>query len=151
MDPELLSVMSKPPSGFERYRSRATRLIASPEDLTALSIKAANKLARNTPLSGRFQTVREELGLLVALLRAWINGDYRDVSTQSIVAIAAAVLYFVVPFDLIPDFIAGIGLLDDATVIAYVVSLVRDEIAGFQKWRSGVRSGSDEQKSPDTS
>ena len=141
--------MSKPPSGFGRYKSRATQLLKSPEEVLALSTRAANKLAGTGRLSTRFQSVREELGLLVALLRAWINGDYRDVSTQSIVAIAAAVLYFVVPFDLIPDFIAGIGLLDDATVIAYVVSLVRDEIAGFQRWRSGIRPESDEPKSPD--
>jgi uncharacterized membrane protein YkvA (DUF1232 family) len=103
----------------------------------ALSTRAAHKLAgTGGQPSARFQTVREELGLLVAMLKAWVNGDYRNISTHSIVAIAAAVLYFVVPFDLIPDFIVGIGLVDDAAVIAYVVGLLRHEIADFQQWRS---------------
>ncbi len=129
--------MKKPPSGFGRYKSKATKLLKSPDQVLALSTRAARKLAgTGGQPSARFQTVREELGLLVAMLRAWVNGDYRNISTHSIVAIAAAVLYFVVPFDLIPDFIVGFGLVDDAAVIAYVVGLLRHEITDFQQWRS---------------
>lgn len=127
--------MKQSPSGFGRYKSRATKLLKSPEEALALSTRAAKKLA-GTDVSARFQTVRDELGLLVAMLRAWVSGDYRNIATSSIVAIVAALLYFVVPFDLVPDFIAGIGLLDDAAVIAYVIGLVRDEIADFEKWRA---------------
>lgn len=36
----------------------------------------------------------------------------------------AALAYFVVPIDAIPDFIAGIGFTDDATVIAGAIALV---------------------------
>ena len=129
--------MKKPPSGFGRYKSRAAELLKSPDQVLALSTRAAHKLAgTGGQPSARFQTVREELGLLVAMLRAWVSGDYRNISAHSMVAIAAAVLYFVVPFDLIPDFIVGIGLVDDAAVIAYVVGLLRHEIADFQQWRS---------------
>ena len=129
--------MKKPPSGFGRYKSRAAKLLKSPDQVLALSTRAAHKLAgTGGQPSARFQTVREELGLLVAMLRAWVNGDYRNISMHSIVAIAAAVLYFVVPFDLIPDFIVGFGLVDDAAVIAYVVGLLRHEITDFQQWRS---------------
>ncbi len=129
--------MKKPPSGFGRYKSRAAKLLKSPDQVLALSTRAAHKLAgTGAQPSARFQTVREELGLLVAMLRAWVNGDYRNISMHSIVAIAAAVLYFVVPFDLVPDFIVGIGLVDEAAVIAYVVGLLRHEITDFQQWRS---------------
>ena len=41
-------------------------------------------------IAGDIYRVREELGLLVAMLRAWVNGDYRNISMHSIVAIAAA-------------------------------------------------------------
>ena len=36
----------------------------------------------------------------------------------------AALAYFVLPMDVIPDFIAGIGYTDDAAVIAAVLALV---------------------------
>ncbi|MEI9997082.1 MAG: YkvA family protein [Rhizomicrobium sp.] len=36
----------------------------------------------------------------------------------------AALAYFVMPFDLIPDFVAGIGFTDDAAVIALALGMV---------------------------
>src|SRR5438552_15969309 len=40
--------------------------------------------------------------------------------TAAKVALAAAALYLVSPIDLIPDFIPGIGMLDDLFVVAIV-------------------------------
>ena len=40
----------------------------------------------------------------------------------------AALAYFVVPTDLIPDFIAGLGFTDDATVLYATVGLVTSHI-----------------------
>jgi uncharacterized membrane protein YkvA (DUF1232 family) len=40
----------------------------------------------------------------------------------------AALAYFVLPFDLIPDFIVGIGFTDDAAVIALALSVVAGNI-----------------------
>jgi uncharacterized membrane protein YkvA (DUF1232 family) len=36
----------------------------------------------------------------------------------------AALAYFVVPIDAIPDFVAGVGFTDDATVVAGAIALV---------------------------
>ena len=38
-------------------------------------------------------------------------------------ALIAAIAYFVVPFDLIPDFIAGFGYSDDAAALAAAISI----------------------------
>jgi uncharacterized membrane protein YkvA (DUF1232 family) len=40
----------------------------------------------------------------------------------------AALAYFVVPTDVIPDFIAGFGFTDDAAVLAMAISLVSSQI-----------------------
>jgi uncharacterized membrane protein YkvA (DUF1232 family) len=56
------------------------------------------------------------------------------VSAGSLIAIVSAVLYFVVPLDLIPDFLLGLGLLDDAAVIGYVFSIVQAEVSHFEDW-----------------
>ncbi len=40
----------------------------------------------------------------------------------------AALAYFVLPFDAIPDFIAGIGFTDDATILLATIGLVRAHI-----------------------
>ena len=41
-----------------------------------------------------------------------------------------ALAYFVVPTDMIPDFIAGIGYGDDATVLLTAIGTVRKHITG---------------------
>jgi uncharacterized membrane protein YkvA (DUF1232 family) len=40
----------------------------------------------------------------------------------------AALAYFVLPFDIIPDFIVGIGFTDDAAVIAMALTMVAGNI-----------------------
>jgi uncharacterized membrane protein YkvA (DUF1232 family) len=40
----------------------------------------------------------------------------------------AALAYFVMPVDLLPDFIAGLGFTDDLTVIATAIGLVRHHL-----------------------
>src|SRR3989442_4040019 len=48
--------------------------------------------------------------------------------TAAKVALAAAALYLVSPIDLIPDFIPGIGMLDDLFVVAIVVDGVLNSV-----------------------
>ncbi len=128
--------MNEPPEGFAHYRTRAAMLIRSPSELRALTQKAACKLSSgSTRISHRLRAVRDELELLLALLKAWAEGEYRDVSTRTLITIVAGVFYFVAPLDLVPDFIAGLGLLDDAVVISYVVGMVREELVAFATWQ----------------
>lgn len=75
-----------------------------------------------------------EIVILIKMLRAWVRGEYKEISAQSIVAVIAALIYFVNPFDLIFDFIPGIGYLDDATVILFVFNQLRKDIDRFTTW-----------------
>lgn len=72
---------------------------------------------------------------MLHLVQAWARGDYSGVSKANLVLIVGAVVYFLMPTDLIPDFIAGLGFVDDAAVIAWVVGTVSDELAKFSAWR----------------
>jgi len=42
--------------------------------------------------------------------------------------LAAALAYFVVPTDMLPDFVAGLGFTDDATVLAMTIGMVGGHI-----------------------
>ena len=55
-------------------------------------------------------------------------------STKAI--IAGALMYVVVPTDLIPDFLAPLGLIDDATVVAIVMKSLSDEIESYKEYIS---------------
>lgn len=60
---------------------------------------------------------------------------------RTIVSLAAALLYIVSPIDLMPDFIPGIGLIDDAAVLALLLHSIAQDLAAFRVWeqnRDGV-------------
>ena len=48
----------------------------------------------------------------------------------------AALAYFVLPFDAIPDFIAGLGFTDDAAVLAMALSLVARHVTPEHRARA---------------
>ena len=47
----------------------------------------------------------------------------------------AALLYFLSPLDMIPDWLPGVGLLDDLAVLAWVVRHWQAELDAFKVWR----------------
>lgn len=50
-------------------------------------------------------------------------------STKAI--IVSALLYFIVPIDILPDFIPGIGYIDDAFMLVIVYNTLENEIRKF--------------------
>ena len=115
-------------------QARARRLVESPQEL--LRVVAEARCKQGAPRTARRLTrVLGELKTMLQLMQAWAGGAYSGVSKVNLVLIVGAVVYFLMPTDLIPDFIAGVGLLDDAAVIAWVVDAVRDELAKFKAWR----------------
>ena len=101
--------------------------------LQRLTRQAAGKL---TSAGGeKFREMRDQLSIGIALVKAWLAGDYQEVSKTTIVVMAAALLYFVVPFDVVPDFLFGWGFLDDAAVLGYVFAQLQTEIDAFKAFQ----------------
>jgi uncharacterized membrane protein YkvA (DUF1232 family) len=80
--------------------------------------------------------VLRQLGRIAALVKAWVKGDYRAVSTKTVVTAIAALIYFINPLDLIPDWIPVIGLLDEALVLAWVTKSLGRELDEFEQWNN---------------
>jgi uncharacterized membrane protein YkvA (DUF1232 family) len=93
--------------------------------------EAERKARRERGLASEFG---EQLRELFRLLRAWTRGKYRRVPWKTLTAVMAAVIYFVNPFDLVPDFVPLLGLTDDASVVAFVLMSVKKEMERFREW-----------------
>jgi uncharacterized membrane protein YkvA (DUF1232 family) len=125
--------LGKAPTRFGQFRRRAEKLVSNPDRVQALLSDADRKQANAG--GEKFREMRAQIGVAIALIKAWVSGDYRQVSNKTIVILVAALLYFVMPLDVVPDFLFGLGLLDDAAVLVYVFSQLQTEIAAFQVWR----------------
>jgi uncharacterized membrane protein YkvA (DUF1232 family) len=53
----------------------------------------------------------------------------------------AALAYFVLPFDAIPDFVAGLGFTDDAAVVAMALSLVARHVTPAHRAKARAALG----------
>ncbi len=122
----------KPPYSLSRFLRKAREIIESKDSLGKLISDAREKL-RNTA-SERVDGFKEKVFLLLDLLQCYRRGEYRDVSPKSLITIVAGILYFLLPLDSLPDFLFGIGFIDDAAIIGYVVSAVSSELEAFSSW-----------------
>ena len=127
--------VDKPPSRFGRFKREAEAIVESPQHVQKLVGQAVQKL--QTTGVDRFREMREQLELAIAMVRAWMSGDYDGVSRKTAIILIAALLYFVVPFDVVPDFLFSWGFIDDAAVLAYVFNQLREEIEAFRKFNDG--------------
>ncbi|HEY2421264.1 MAG TPA: YkvA family protein [Neobacillus sp.] len=78
------------------------------------------------------------LQLFIELLKAYSKGEYRNVSKGTIITVIGAILYFVSPLDLVPDFILGLGFIDDAAVLGFTVKRLSKELNEFKRWKSTI-------------
>jgi uncharacterized membrane protein YkvA (DUF1232 family) len=119
------------PFGWSRAVHHAEDLIADARRLSGVLDAGVKKMnTHSTALASIFA----DLQLIFRLVRAWAKGEYPDISKRSLVILIGALVYFLMPFDAIPDFIPGIGYLDDAAVIAMALTAVKAEIEKFRAW-----------------
>lgn len=117
---------------FTTYRVRARTLMQDPAALDALAAKARTRANGST--NSRIRELSDQIKRLGRLVRAYADGSYREVNAGSIALAVAAILYFVSPIDLVPDAIPGAGLMDDATVFAFVLARLQLELDRFAAW-----------------
>ncbi len=76
-----------------------------------------------------------DIAVLLSLVRAYIKKQYTDVSPSTVMLAVAGLIYVVTPVDLIPDYILGPGLLDDAAVIGIVLQAIQMDLNKYKKWQ----------------
>ena len=65
-----------------------------------------------------------------------ITDENYQIDTKTYLIIAGAIAYVVLPTDIIPDFIPGIGFVDDAFVIGAVISKLKGEIENYKRFKN---------------
>lgn len=130
------------PGGDEITRSTAFRKAAAeaesyaknPDHLRKLLTDAREKI--NHIPRGPFAETWPYLMGMIRLIRAFHQGEYRDISLSNLLTIIAAIIYFVSPFDLIPDSVPILGHIDDAFVVRLALESVRADLDAFMAWET---------------
>lgn len=84
---------------------------------------------------GPFGKLAEEIVLALYMIRDYGTGHYRRVPFWAIAAVFITLLYVGNPVDLLPDFLIGIGQIDDVIVITICLLMVRQELYEYRAWK----------------
>ncbi len=114
----------------------ATEYLKDPEKLKNLIKSTRSKLTDVDESKKVFNGFIEKIRTLVRMVLAYRSGEYREISWKSMLMVVGGLLYFVMPIDIIPDFIPGVGLLDDLSVIMFLFKTISEEIAAFEEYES---------------
>jgi uncharacterized membrane protein YkvA (DUF1232 family) len=112
---------------FEDYSDNVT------EDDVSSTLENEDEILRKTrgPLKKFAQTMK----ILFSMVKDYANGSYKEIPWTTIAAIVVALIYVFSPIDLIPDFIPGIGLLDDAAVMSVCLAAIAKDLVKYKKWK----------------
>ena len=116
---------------LENGYSEAEALLNNTSKVDGMLIDVEEKLKTVPRVGGKLS----QIPAFLSLLKCYITKQYDKVPTGTIIAVVSALLYFLVPSDLLPDFIPLVGYVDDASVISVCMSLVGRDIKKFIKWR----------------
>lgn len=101
---------------------------------TAMSIKSAPDDARKVPDEKTFwQKVTKSVGkageeVAVLGIKSWLAMTDPNTSVRHKAILGAALAYFVLPTDMVPDVLAGVGFTDDLAALTLAANTVGNAI-----------------------
>ena len=117
----------------EKIRKRAEKVTQKDmEDLLGKKDVAA-RLSRRAGFLSRYW---DDIKTAFSLIRDWLRGAYHKVPGRMVASLAGALIYFISPIDLVPDCIPGLGLLDDAAILAAVFKLSAADLQTYRLWKA---------------
>ena len=84
---------------------------------------------------GLLARLYRNLKLIFPLIRDYWKGAYRDVSIKSIAIFLAGLAYIISPIDLIPDYIIGLGQLDDIAILGFSLHYLEKDLLKYKEWK----------------
>jgi uncharacterized membrane protein YkvA (DUF1232 family) len=121
-------------AAFRRAAIDAEACVRDSVRLRQLVEDAVGKI--NITPRGPFADTWPYLMAMIRLIRDYQRAEYRDISEPNLQIIIAAILYFVSPFDVIPDWVPVLGHIDDAFVVSLALKSARLDLDTFMAWET---------------
>jgi uncharacterized membrane protein YkvA (DUF1232 family) len=120
-------------AGMKMFKGKAFEYLKDRKKAMGL-LKEATKRTKSE--QGRIESFKNQLLLLIDVFQDWISGNYRHISYKTISTVVIGILYFVVPTDVIPDFLLGAGLVDDAAILAFIFKQIGNDLDLYKEWKN---------------
>ena len=116
---------------LESGYAQSEALLNDKDELDDFLYRLEQKI-KEMPLVGKKFTM---IPVMISLVKNYAQGKYTTVPYGTILAVLSALIYFLSPIDIIPDFIPLAGYLDDMAVVGLCMNMVKIDIETYDKWR----------------
>lgn len=116
---------------LDKRQKKAEVVLNDPRKLNRLLQRCEKKLERLPKIGKKLSSIP----VFIELIIDYKHKEYTDIPVGTIIALLAAIICFVVPFDAIPDFVPIIGYVDDAAVVALCYTMFSSDIEEYKEWR----------------
>ena len=127
--------------GYTKYKNKANDYLNDREKAIGLLENAKEKAEKK---KGPLHDAWEKIQLFFSIFDDWVKGRYKVIPFKSIAMITVGIIYFVIPTDLIPDFILGLGFADDVAVLVFIFKQVNNDLEEYKKWKEQQKKEEDE-------
>ena len=124
---------------YQIAKEKASSIIGDKERMNELLSSSREKLHTINFEDSKISRLGVNLRVIIRLIKAYANGSYRELPCKSLVALVGGVVYFLMPVDLLPDFIPFTGFLDDFTVIMLLSGVFQQDIEDFLLWEENKK------------
>lgn len=123
-------------TGYTKTQKKAKSVLDNPRRISKL-IETSKKKISNLDLGEKeFKGILGTIKTFIRMLRAFRNGTYTDIPWLTVLTVVGALIYFITPIDLLPDFIPVTGYVDDFSLILTVYNRFKGDIIAFQAWEN---------------
>ncbi len=101
-----------------------------------LDVVMKNKDAIDKKLKGAGMKKYAELGkLMFGMLKDYRKGEYNQMPWFTIAAVGLTLLYVFNPMDMLPDFLPGVGYVDDFALFTIAVRFIESDLHAYLDWK----------------
>ena len=100
-------------------------------------INKSEEIQRKFSAKGPLARFVEDGKLLIAIVKDYWAGAYRQVPYGMIASSVFTLIYIFNPFDLVPDMLPLIGQLDDVAVMGACLILIEMDLHKYKDWKLG--------------
>ncbi|MHB0777371.1 YkvA family protein [Halomonas sp. WWR20] len=84
---------------------------------------------------GALMKISRALRVFIPMSRDVLSGRYRPVPWAAFFWMLASLSYLVLPFDLIPDVLLLLGLVDDVFIVGWLLTRVDNALTDYRRWK----------------
>ena len=122
--------------GIQKAMSLGVTIFSNKDKYLQKATDIYRKVYNDSKKELTLDELKNDLSLIVRMSKAIGRGEYRDISPSNVFKLAAAIAYFSLGKDIIPDDIPGAGMVDDVMVIVWSLGGLIQEVKKFETWEA---------------